>query len=104
MSVFVSALIEGAVLGSEAARRHGVRIVAPLLVPTLCSIPAAGAGWFVAHHIHPLVLATVASAALALGCYLALQCILDRGAAAATGQLLRRSILGALTTEAREPA
>jgi hypothetical protein len=103
MSVFASALIEGAVLGGAAARR-GVRIVGPLLIPTLCSIPAAGAGWFVAYHVHPLAAATVASAALALTAYLALQFILDRGAVSATVQLLRRSILVALNLGAREPA
>jgi O-antigen/teichoic acid export membrane protein len=104
MSVFASALIEGAVLGREAAHRFGVRIVAPLLVPTLCSIPAAGVGWWVANKIHPLAAATVTSAALALASYLALQSILDRGAVSATVHLLKRSIRVALNPNAREPA
>ena len=104
LSTFVSAIVEGAVLGREAARRFRMRIVAPLLVPTACSIPAAGAGWFVAHHVHPLAAATVTSAALALGGYLGLQWVLDRGALSATGQLLKRSIIGALNRHAREPA
>ena len=60
MSVFASAVVEGIVLGARASREYEIRIVKPLVIPTLMSVIAGTIGWITAEHVAPVALGAVA--------------------------------------------
>jgi peptidoglycan biosynthesis protein MviN/MurJ (putative lipid II flippase) len=95
LSVFASATVEGVVLGSRAAREYRIRIVRPLLIPTLASVLAGGAGWLAAEHVKPLAVGACVGAAAGVALVVLALWALDRPALRATAGLVTRTMSSA---------
>jgi O-antigen/teichoic acid export membrane protein len=92
IGLFVSALVEGAVLGTRAWGTHGIGIVGPLVVPTAASIAAGAAGWIVADEVSPDIPAAIAGGAVALTIFLAAVATLRPSALKDTVSMATRSL------------
>lgn len=95
LSVLASSAVEGAVLGTRAAKAYQVRIVRPLVIPTLAGLVAATIGWITAEHVAPLALGAVAGAGVALGVFLGALRTLSPQALWGTVDMVNRSIRSA---------
>jgi peptidoglycan biosynthesis protein MviN/MurJ (putative lipid II flippase) len=95
IGTFVSSIVEGVVLGTQASRVHGIAIVRPLVAPTLAAVVAAVAGWFVAVAFASDVIGLFAGGAVALAIFVAALGALSPGALRETLQMATRSVRAA---------
>lgn len=72
LGVLGSALADVFVMGRRAAHGHGVKIVGPLLCPTIAASIAGGLGWWTALLVRPHLLGVPASGSAALVVFLGL--------------------------------
>jgi hypothetical protein len=92
LGVLVACVIEAYVLGRQAAKTSGARMLRPLLGPLAAGTVAATGGWLVASMLGPHLLAAVASGGLALGAYLLLALVVPGNMVIATGREMRRAL------------
>lgn len=85
-------IVEAFVLGREAARRSGARVLRPLVAPLLAATIAATAGWLVATTNDPTFGTAVASGALAAGLYLAAMALFRRALLVDLLRIARRGV------------
>ena len=95
MSVLASAVVEGTVLGARAEHTYDIRIVRPLVIPTLASAVAATMGWIAASHITPSAVGAAAGGGIAVGTFVVAFRVLDPRALRDTLSLVTRTVRSA---------